>query len=656
MASGVPVVQPRRGAATEIVETTGGGLLTTPGDHGRAGRRPPSPACSNPAERRDAWRTRGYDGVRAHYAPAQMRDRARRGLQRRASAPRPDAHRRADVLEVAGVSKQYATPSGPLDVLSGHRPSRSRPATASRSSVRRAAARARCCTSSARSSRRASGTVRLDGVEPVRPRRSPPRRVPQPAGRLRVPGPPPAAAVQRARERAGADARRRRDEADGAAVRAARSTCSTQVGLSHGCTTARRSCPAARSSAWRWRARWSSSPGSCCATSRRAISISDATDAVADLLLDLHRRLSGRSSSSSPTTSNWRSASRPRYRLGDARLHAAVTRLLLRNLALLLADQPRRRRRRGDGGGRAVGRADGRRVRARRACATWPRSGSGATDVVVVVRPLLPRSTGRDARTRSAGATAIYRRARDPAPGRAVARGAARAGAHARRPRLRRRRSVLAVSRPRSARARIGRTALVGAPLAAALGIAPGRCAAAPHRHGRRHPARVALRPPRDVGPHDPADVRRRRCPRSARRVRAAARRRATSWRSSCRWRGCSATWPAAPRQHGARRRRPAHDTDRRARPARRSASALHARRTSGVTVRPTPRRPRRRRRERAPPARRAARPTRRSRRPRDAGDAGVRRASATWRTRFAPTVARFPTRSSPPPISAGTR
>ena len=32
MASGVPVVQPRLGVFTEVVERTGGGVLTTPGD------------------------------------------------------------------------------------------------------------------------------------------------------------------------------------------------------------------------------------------------------------------------------------------------------------------------------------------------------------------------------------------------------------------------------------------------------------------------------------------------------------------------------------------------------------------------------------------------------------------------------------------------
>jgi len=74
MASGVPLVQPRRGAATEIVETTGGGILVTAGDpdalaDGLAGM------MSDPAMRR-AYGTRGYDGVRSHYSAARMRDRA----------------------------------------------------------------------------------------------------------------------------------------------------------------------------------------------------------------------------------------------------------------------------------------------------------------------------------------------------------------------------------------------------------------------------------------------------------------------------------------------------------------------------------------------------------------------------------------------------
>jgi glycosyltransferase involved in cell wall biosynthesis len=74
MASGVPIVQPRRGAATEIVETTGGGLLVAPGDRDALARGL-AEMLSDPARRR--WLgDRGYDGVRAHYHAAAMRDRA----------------------------------------------------------------------------------------------------------------------------------------------------------------------------------------------------------------------------------------------------------------------------------------------------------------------------------------------------------------------------------------------------------------------------------------------------------------------------------------------------------------------------------------------------------------------------------------------------
>jgi glycosyltransferase involved in cell wall biosynthesis len=74
MASGVPIVQPRRGAATEVVETSGGGLLVAPED-------PEALADGllellvDPAKRRTLG-DRGYDGVRAHYSAAGMRDRA----------------------------------------------------------------------------------------------------------------------------------------------------------------------------------------------------------------------------------------------------------------------------------------------------------------------------------------------------------------------------------------------------------------------------------------------------------------------------------------------------------------------------------------------------------------------------------------------------
>jgi glycosyltransferase involved in cell wall biosynthesis len=74
MASGVPLLQPRRGAATEIVETTGGGLLVAPGD--------PDALAAGLAElmvdpaRRRALGDRGHEGVRARYSAAGMRDRA----------------------------------------------------------------------------------------------------------------------------------------------------------------------------------------------------------------------------------------------------------------------------------------------------------------------------------------------------------------------------------------------------------------------------------------------------------------------------------------------------------------------------------------------------------------------------------------------------
>ncbi len=73
MASGVPVVQPRRGSFTEIVEKTGGGLLVRPDD-------PQSLAeglftlWRDHLRRRELGR-RGYDGVRTHYTIQRSVDR-----------------------------------------------------------------------------------------------------------------------------------------------------------------------------------------------------------------------------------------------------------------------------------------------------------------------------------------------------------------------------------------------------------------------------------------------------------------------------------------------------------------------------------------------------------------------------------------------------
>jgi glycosyltransferase involved in cell wall biosynthesis len=73
MASGVPIVQPRRGAFIEIVQKTGGGLLVEPDD-----------ATSLAEGLESVWRDRGrreelarqaFDGVRAHYTVQRSADR-----------------------------------------------------------------------------------------------------------------------------------------------------------------------------------------------------------------------------------------------------------------------------------------------------------------------------------------------------------------------------------------------------------------------------------------------------------------------------------------------------------------------------------------------------------------------------------------------------
>jgi glycosyltransferase involved in cell wall biosynthesis len=73
MASGVPVVQPRRGAFTEIVEKTGGGVLVTPDD--------PAALADGLYDlwqdraKAEALGERGFHGVRAHYSIALSADR-----------------------------------------------------------------------------------------------------------------------------------------------------------------------------------------------------------------------------------------------------------------------------------------------------------------------------------------------------------------------------------------------------------------------------------------------------------------------------------------------------------------------------------------------------------------------------------------------------
>ncbi len=74
MACGVPVVQPRRGAFTEMLDRTGGGILVEPDD-------PDSLAegllrVAGDSDLARELGDRGYDGVREYYSDAKMADRA----------------------------------------------------------------------------------------------------------------------------------------------------------------------------------------------------------------------------------------------------------------------------------------------------------------------------------------------------------------------------------------------------------------------------------------------------------------------------------------------------------------------------------------------------------------------------------------------------
>jgi glycosyltransferase involved in cell wall biosynthesis len=70
MAGGIPVVQPRSGAFTEMVEITGGGMLVQPDDPDDLARGILD-LWRDPEKRRELG-SRGYEGVRKHYSAARM--------------------------------------------------------------------------------------------------------------------------------------------------------------------------------------------------------------------------------------------------------------------------------------------------------------------------------------------------------------------------------------------------------------------------------------------------------------------------------------------------------------------------------------------------------------------------------------------------------
>jgi len=95
MASGVPVVQPRRGAFPEIVEKTGGGLIVASDDPDALADA--LLALSRDRDRLEQLARRAYDGVRQHYTIERSVDRLLEVYAGVAGVPaRPEMRRQAE--------------------------------------------------------------------------------------------------------------------------------------------------------------------------------------------------------------------------------------------------------------------------------------------------------------------------------------------------------------------------------------------------------------------------------------------------------------------------------------------------------------------------------------------------------------------------------
>ena len=87
MASGVPVVQPRRGAFIEVVEKTGGGVLVTPDDAGSLAEGLHELWADR--EKRTVLGERAFAGVRKHFTIEQSVDRWLEAMHALVASPAP---------------------------------------------------------------------------------------------------------------------------------------------------------------------------------------------------------------------------------------------------------------------------------------------------------------------------------------------------------------------------------------------------------------------------------------------------------------------------------------------------------------------------------------------------------------------------------------